>query len=101
VFLKGSALDFYHENLQGKVTQLAEMFSALQEKFLSESKKLGIRAQLISLRLGEIQATGNLTKVEAVEAVRKIISTMSQQGQDDYKTDAAMIDVLERHVLLT
>jgi hypothetical protein len=26
---------------------------------------------------------------------------MSQQSQDEYKTDAAMIDVLERHVLLT
>jgi hypothetical protein len=98
--LKGSALDFYHENLQGRVTQLAEMLSALQEKFLSESVKSGIRAQLISLRLGEIQAAGNLTKVEAIEVAKKTICTMSQQGQDEYKTDAAMIDVLERHVLL-
>jgi hypothetical protein len=98
--LKGSALDFYHENLQGKVTQLAEMFSALQEKFLNESVKLGIRAKLISLRLGDIQTAGNYTKVEAIEAVKKTICTMSQQGQDEYKTDAAMIDVLERHVLL-
>jgi hypothetical protein len=98
--LKGSALDFYHENLQGKVTQLAEMFSALQEKFLNESVKLGIRAKLISFRLCDIQTAGNYKKVEAIEAVKKTICAMSQQGQDEYKTDAAMIDVLERHVLL-
>jgi hypothetical protein len=42
--LKGSALEFYHKNLQSKITQLAEMFSALQDTFLSESVKLGIRA---------------------------------------------------------
>jgi type I site-specific restriction endonuclease len=98
--LKGSALDLYHETLQGKVTQLAEMFSALQEKFLNESVKLGIRAKLISLRLGYIQIAGNYTKVEAIEAVKKTVCAMCQLGQDEYKTDAAMIDVLERHVLL-
>jgi hypothetical protein len=98
--LKGSALDFYHENLQGRVTQIAEMLSALQKQILSESVKSGIRAQLILPRLGEIQAAGNLTKVEAIEAAKKTICTMSQQGQDEYKTDAAMIDVLERHALL-
>jgi type I site-specific restriction endonuclease len=94
--LKGSALDFYHETLQVKVTQLAEMFSALQEKFLSESVKLGIRAKLISLRLGDIQTAGNYTKVETIEAVKKTLCAMCQQDQDEYKTDAAMIDVLER-----
>jgi hypothetical protein len=98
--LKGSALDFYQENLQDKVTQLAEMFSALQEIFLNESVKLGIRARLISLRLCDIHTASNYKKLEAIEAVKKTICTMSQQGQDEYKTDAAMIDVLERRVLL-
>jgi hypothetical protein len=39
--------------------------------------------------------------VEAIEAIKQTICTMSHQGQDEYKTDAAMIDVLERHILLT
>jgi hypothetical protein len=75
-------------------------FLHCKKKILSESVKSGIRAQLILPRLGEIQAAGNLTKVEAIEAAKKTICTMSQQGQDEYKTDAAMIDVLERHALL-
>jgi hypothetical protein len=56
--LKGPALEFNHENIQGRVTQLTAMFSALQEKFLSESVMLGIRAKSILLRLGDIQAAG-------------------------------------------
>jgi hypothetical protein len=97
--LKGTALDFFHEKIQGRDLQLAEVFAALQEMFLSESIKLGIRMKLVSLRLADVQADGDRTKLEAVEASKKTIYSLSQQGQDEYNTDAAMICVMEKHVL--
>jgi hypothetical protein len=55
--------------------------------------------ELISLRLGDIQTAGIYTKVEAIEAVKNTPCTTSQQGQDEYITYGAMIEVLERHVM--
>jgi hypothetical protein len=97
--LKGTALDFFHEKIQGRDLQLAEVFAVLQDKFLSESIKLGIRMKLVSLRLADVQAAGNCTKLEAVESSKKTIYSLSQQGQEEYRTDAAMIDVMEKYVL--
>jgi hypothetical protein len=97
--LKGPALDFYHESIHGKVTQVGEVFLALEEKFLSESIKLGIRTKLLSLRLSEMQRKENLTKLEAIEIAKRQIYNLSQQGQNEYRSDTAMIDIIEKSVL--
>jgi hypothetical protein len=76
--LKGTALDFFHKKIQGRDLQLAEVFAVLQDKFLSESIKLGIRMKLISLRLADVQAAGSCTKLEAVESSKKTIDSLSQ-----------------------
>jgi DNA-binding transcriptional regulator PaaX len=55
--------------------------------------------KLVFLRLADVQAAGDLTKLEAVEASKKTIYSLSQQGQEEYRTDAAMIYVMEKHVL--
>jgi hypothetical protein len=78
--LKVTALDFFHEKIQGRGLQLAEVFAALQENFLSESVKLGIRIKLVSLRLAHVQAEGDRTKLEAVEVSKKTIYSLIQQG---------------------
>jgi DNA-binding HxlR family transcriptional regulator len=97
--LKGPALHFYHESIHGKVTQMGEVFKILENKFLSESVKLGIRTKMLSLRLSQIQKKDDLTKLEAIDVAKRQIYSLSQQGQTEYRTDAAMIDVIEKNVL--
>jgi hypothetical protein len=55
--------------------------------------------KLISLRLADVQAAGDRTKLKAFEDSKKTIYSLCQQGQEEYRTDAAMIDVMEKHVL--
>jgi hypothetical protein len=98
--LRGPALDYFYECLSGKVTQIGEALKILEDKFLGASVKLEIRTRLLSLRLAEIQKEKDLTKIEAIEDVRRIIYNLSQQGQPEYRTSAAMIDVLEKSVLV-
>jgi hypothetical protein len=97
--LKGPALDYYHSNIYDRVTQLAEVFVLLERKFLSESVKLGIRTKLLSLRLADFQSQHDCGKLEAVEIAKRDIYRLSQQGQQEYRTDAAMIDIMEKSVL--
>jgi hypothetical protein len=97
--LKVPALDYYHAEINDKVTQLAEVFKLLEGKFLSESVRLGIRTKLLSLRISNFQKKEDCTELEAVESSRRQIYSLSQQGQPEYRTDAAMIDVMEKSVL--
>jgi Zinc knuckle len=97
--LQGPALEFFHSNIIGRVTQIAEVYTLHEAKFLSESVKLGIRTKLLSLRIADFQIKEDIPEIEAIEKRKLLIYQYAQQGQQEYRSDSAMIDVMEEAVL--
>jgi Zinc knuckle len=97
--LKGPALELFHSDILGRATQIAEVYTLLEAKFLSESVKLGIRTKLLSLRIADFQIKEDIPKVEAIEKMKLLIYQYAQQGQPEYRSDSSIIDVMEKAVL--
>ncbi len=97
--LKGPAKVFFFSDIFEKIHFPAEAFTAIENRFLDESTKLSLRSKLMGLRLSEVQEEFELSKLAALEKVREMIYTLSQNGHNEYKSDTSMIDILEKQVL--
>jgi hypothetical protein len=62
--LRGRALDFFHDKVQGRGLLIAAVYQELEQQFLGQSAQLAIRDQRLQLRLHDIQNTdGNMLPI--------------------------------------
>ena len=96
--LSGPAYTFFYDEIYGKAMPISAAFDMLQERFLSQTRLVQIRQELLNLRLSQFQIDG-CSKTESLERARAKIVALTRHGDPQYRGDAHMSDILQSSVL--
>ena len=90
---------YYRESIANSVSTFKEARDMLVKHYNSPTRRDQVRTHLESLRLTSIQKKNNCSLQDALESLRDEITKLAPQGPEEYQSNRAMNEYLEKAIV--